>query len=162
MEAEKLAAWLDTHDHPTIIAGHSLGGRIVLKAAQLARQSVPNVVAFAPAMCVDDIRMNKLYSPHRTVEIYRSTEDDVLRSAYRAGQHKVGKVVGLDGIRPKPCGNRGVHCLNANEFPGIKNLGHNDYAAILYKFRKASPLHREWRAANHEPQDAPVESYNLD
>lgn len=141
-EAEILARWVDRHDHPIIMMGHSLGGRIVLKAAQLA-QSAPDVIAFAPAIFNRDIDTDELFSPHRTVEIYRSPTDYILRGLFPVGEWGGGRIVGLNGIPSMPHGNNGIHCFNANKFFSEGEIGHLNYAENLHAFNYMSPTLRK-------------------
>lgn len=148
-EADGLAAWLDARiEIPQLLIGHSLGARIVLKAAIKSKHQHVHVVALAPALSVSEFDMTALDSPHRSIDVFFSPTDYVLGVAYPVGQSAtkengefevLGRLGLPEGVKPP----KNIHLHDTNKLLKRKDFGHKDYAIALPELAKHSQvLHR--------------------
>ncbi len=88
--AQALTEHLQNVEGPIHIAGHSLGGRIVLKVAESINKPhyLASVTALAPAISVQEIDLEKTAEAvHRPPLICHSSKDRVLSSIFPYGQN---------------------------------------------------------------------------
>ena len=113
------------------LIGHSLGGRIVLKAAEYCGAIVEelgmpavqlrSVVALAPAILDEELDWSMVRKGivKQKPEIFYSNEDLILSLLFRAGEGKFSPALGFQGSNSPE-----VFNIDCSRF----DLGHNDYA----------------------------------
>lgn len=125
--AENVHQWLGLIDRPIILVGHSLGGRIVLKASAKARRhNVLQTYALAPAVQEEDCNFNKIraHVEDKPV-IFYSENDFVLNIAYRMGEMTFTQPLGYTGITKRKSRSK-IQSLDVSMWKG-KAMRHNDY-----------------------------------
>ena len=149
---------LKTIDRPVILVGHSLGGRIVLKAAERVRKgSIHAIIALAPAYESAFCKYDRIDSAVKMCSIIcYSKQDKVLSSLFTLGQSSKSVNEGLTALKRRNkwaavkalseiVTYRVTHAAlgldgipeSAQAFESIKpfnyfNLGHLDYCNELY------------------------------
>ena len=125
--AENVHQWLGLIDRPIILVGHSLGGRIVLKASAKARRhNVLQTYALAPAIQEEDCSFNKIraHVEHKPALFY-SENDFVLNIAYRMGEMTFTQPLGYTGITKRKSRSK-TQSLDVSMWEG-QPMRHNDY-----------------------------------
>jgi pimeloyl-ACP methyl ester carboxylesterase len=129
--ADRVAAhpdrWLGQLGRPVITVGHSLGGRIVLRASAAHRGPRPQrVIAMAPAVQAGSVELDRAAAwPERRLAVFHSEADWVLWGLFRAGEMTLDHALGYEGIREG-----GARSVDVSEVNGSKT-GHTDYARIV-------------------------------
>lgn len=112
---------------PVLLVGHSLGGRIALRVAAASLTTPPyGVVALAPALQASaiDLELACMRTRPGPIVIGFSSNDSVLRWAFRVGEETTEHALGLVGGRM-----RGIHDLDVSRFQN-RDVGHTDYSDI--------------------------------
>ena len=131
---------------PITLVGHSLGGRIVLKVAELIGGAGPlqrsgepprldEVIALAPAIARDELDFDAIRAGvRRRPEIFYSSDDAVLGKLFGVGEWSSKDALGWAG--PDPADDR-VHGIDASDLRR-NNYGHG-YATCLRQALRRSP-----------------------
>ena len=125
--AENAHQWLGLIDRPIILVGHSLGGRIVLKASAKARRyNVLQTYALAPAVQEEDCNFNKIRAHVQgKPAIFYSQNDWTLNIMYRMGEMTFTQPLGYTGITQKKSRSK-VQSLDVSNWDD-SSMKHNDY-----------------------------------
>jgi pimeloyl-ACP methyl ester carboxylesterase len=126
-------------ERPVILVGHSLGGRIVLRATCSGpRRRARAVVALAPAIEQASINLNGASLGSLTKPTICHSENDwVLKYLFRLAEGTMEHAVGYDGAHHRACRDVDVGCVHGAE------VGHHDYVNVAYHCltRALTPRH---------------------
>ena len=143
---------------PVYVIGHSLGGRITLRLAELIAQrpleGEVHISAWAPAIKSDALNWEALCALPSPPEVLFSEHDAVLRYFFKLGDVslsgfpfvdlpmlsiqliKDSKALGLTGDVPAPHAYPAERLVNISE----RKVGHLDYLTVATELIAASPL----------------------
>ncbi len=133
--------WLSSINRPRILIGHSLGGRIALKAAMSTRKNeLLRVCACAPAIFSKEcsFELIKQNVKHKSAVLY-SNSDAVLKYVFPIAELSNRQVLGYHGV-PKRM-NRTVQAVDLSS----EEYGHNDYRDNLFKLMTAGNMSHFFR-----------------
>ncbi|MAA78824.1 MAG: hypothetical protein CL916_06155 [Deltaproteobacteria bacterium] len=139
--------WLGLINRPVILVGHSLGGRIVLKASANARRyNVLQTYAFAPAVQEEDCNFNKIRAHvEEKSTIFYSQNDTTLNVWYRIGEMTWTPPLGYTGITQKKSSSK-VQSLDVSNW-GDSTMKHDNYRYFVSELLNDRRLHTtidEW------------------
>lgn len=131
--------WTRRLNRPVILAGHSLGGRIVLRAAESGRvDSLESVIALAPAIRSEDLVLERtVENTRRPPEVYWSRADAVLEFLFRIGEGTWDHSLGFSG----PSKRSGLSSFDTSVYDDAVTA-HGTYGQIAAKLLKKSPTFR--------------------
>ena len=140
-----------SQDSEVTLLGHSLGGRIALKAlSQLAREGrlkrLPQVSAWAPAITIEDLDWSLLETLAQPPEICFSQEDLVLNYLFPLGQ-----AAPLNGDSTDLLNLLQTFALRTNEQRALGHIGPPDRAPLLQELSHDYTA-KKMRHLNYLPQ----------
>ena len=126
--AENPFKWLGNLDREIVLIGHSLGGRIALKAcANVPGQKIKKVYAMAPAVLKSECQPKKITQNTKSKgTVYYSEHDWILQYAFRIGEFTTTLPIGFDGKINK------LKKVDASKKLN-REVGHIDYAKLCRK-----------------------------
>ena len=125
--AENPDAWLSAINRPTILIGHSLGGRIALQASRFTKSTnILQTYALAPAILEDDCDFTQVNANIKGKSVvYYSENDAILNFLYRAGELTLTQPLGFTGVQKKKH-RSDIQSFNVSTWKGHE-MGHQDY-----------------------------------
>lgn len=155
--AMELRKTIKASERPIILVGHSLGGRIILRACErVPKDSVRALIALAPAYEKNKCKFENIARAVSTKPIiYFSQKDSVLAHLFSLGQNQNGMKKGIQALKSKDkiaivkafshilvdygssmaIGQYGVPKQYEHLFSqhNVSPLGHNDYYTKVYE-----------------------------
>ncbi len=128
--------WTQALNRPVILVGHSLGGRIVLRAAESGRvNSLESVIALAPAVRLKDLTLKRVVENSiRPPEVYWSRSDLVLEFLFRIGEITSTHALGFTG----PSARSGLSSFDTSVYADTVTA-HGSYQEIAAELLRESP-----------------------
>ena len=123
--------WLRLIDRPIILIGHSLGGRIVLKATSNVRKhNILQFYSLAPAVLEHECNFNKVCSGiQEKSAVFYSKNDIILNYFFRFVEMTMTQSLGYTGITKKK-NLRRIMSVNTSEVNG-EPVRHRDYRRFI-------------------------------
>jgi len=132
--------WPSQLGRPVILAGHSLGGRLALRAAERApeRRTFLAIHALAPAIQASAVDLHIV--AQRTLGkpiLYHSGHDKILELVFRLAESSREHALGWSGV---PGLYRGAFSSRDVSTHAGMEIGHGDYQSLLVDFLGPGPV----------------------